>query len=427
MGKRSRRRGVRPEDEQPTAEATPDAAADADSEPGDPPEPPPSGRPQGDLRLRDAIGYAEEADILLHLYRWTVETGEVPRPNDWLPHEDWPHPDTVQHVFGSWERLISGTGIRDAPLLARLRELEEERADVEARAKRMEREEQRAADQRRQLDVARRRREDAQRERDEAERRAARLEAELEAAAGRATAAEARLHERREEAERAAEAGSGEVGEEWLRAHEATLAELESVRAHREELLGRVEALEDAAETDRRTIARLSALLGETPEEADAGEEGEGSEEDPRTVLEAVRLARESCPNLVFTDNAEESAADSPYRRPAEILDALRRIDRLAERYNEGAFGTSLSQAAQELGLTWKSGISETARTRYGQHYVVTHAGHRLELGPHVALGSGSGAGLIARIYLHVADGGGELDRGFYVGHVGRHLPDTTT
>jgi hypothetical protein len=50
-----------------------------------------------------------------------------------------------------------------------------------------------------------------------------------------------------------------------------------------------------------------------------------------------------------------------------------------------------------------------------------------MELGPHVAIGSGSGAGFIARIYLHVADGSGDVPRGLYVGHVGRHLPDTTT
>jgi hypothetical protein len=38
-----------------------------------------------------------------------------------------------------------------------------------------------------------------------------------------------------------------------------------------------------------------------------------------------------------------------------------------------------------------------------------------------VALGSGSGAGFVARIYLWAEDG--EM----VVGHVGRHLPDTTT
>jgi hypothetical protein len=60
--------------------------------------------------------------------------------------------------------------------------------------------------------------------------------------------------------------------------------------------------------------------------------------------------------------------------------------------------------------------------------YTATVDGRRVDLGPHVALGSGSGAGFIARIYLHVADGNDpEVPRGIYVAVVGRHLPDTTT
>jgi hypothetical protein len=97
-----------------------------------------------------------------------------------------------------------------------------------------------------------------------------------------------------------------------------------------------------------------------------------------------------------------------------------------AVRRPEG-FGRSLGQAADELGLTWRQNVSELARSRKPHAYTVVHDGERLELGPHVAIGSGSGAGFIARIYLHVADGSGNVPRGLYVGHVGRHLPDTTT
>ena len=89
--------------------------------------------------------------------------------------------------------------------------------------------------------------------------------------------------------------------------------------------------------------------------------------------------------------------------------------------------GVSLGQAAQEAGLSWRAGVSELARTRWAKHYVVTHDGHQLDLGAHLALGSGSGAGFVARVYLHLADGNGGVPRGIYVGHVGRHLPDTTT
>ena len=104
------------------------------------------------------------------------------------------------------------------------------------------------------------------------------------------------------------------------------------------------------------------------------------------------------------------------------------RLDELAALYADpDGFGRSLSQAADELGLTWRQNVSELARSRKPHAYSVMHDGERLELGPHVAIGSGSGAGFIARVYLHVADGSGDVPRGLYVGHVGRHLPDTTT
>jgi hypothetical protein len=215
-----------------------------------------------------------------------------------------------------------------------------------------------------------------------------------------------------------------EASEEWLAAHEAALAELESVRQHREDLQRRIEALEEAAARDRQAIAELSAALGDRAPEA---VEETAAEEDPKSVLEAVRLAAETCTHLTFTESAFDSAADSPYRRPGEILETLRKLDELGERFAAGQMGVSLGQAAQEAGLTWRAGVSELARTRWAKHYVVTHEGHQLDLGPHIALGSGSGAGLIARVYLHVADGGGDVPRGIYVGHVGRHLPDTTT
>jgi hypothetical protein len=110
------------------------------------------------------------------------------------------------------------------------------------------------------------------------------------------------------------------------------------------------------------------------------------------------------------------------------VLDTLMRLDELAALYADPeGFGRSLSQAADELGLKWRQNVSELARSRNPHAYSVMHEGERLEVGPHVAIGSGSGAGFIARVYLHVADGSGNVPRGLYVGHVGRHLPDTTT
>jgi hypothetical protein len=374
------------------------------------------------------MDYVEEADHLLALFRWTLLTGDIPRPEDWLAREDWPHPDQVGNVFGSWNRFVEYSGLRDAPPLLRKRAQDEREARLEGRARQLEREEKRAADLRRQLDVARRKRDEAQALRDEQARQVSELERRAAAAESRADEVARSLAERRESAERTAvERSFDEPGDDWLRAHEATLAELEQVRGHRDALLLEVEALQADTARQRQAIAELSAALGGSaepePEQPQAT-----AEEEPTSVLEAVRIARETLSHLTFTESAEESAADSPFRRPVEILDTLRKLDRLGELYADPAgFGASLLQAATELGLQWRTGVSELARNRWPNAYTVTYDGHALELGPHIAIGSGSGAGFVARIYLHVADGSGGVPRGLYVGHVGRHLPDTTT
>jgi hypothetical protein len=387
------------------------------------------GRPKADPRLREVSLLVEEADYLAHLYRWIVLVGEVPSAQDWLKTEDWPHPDVVVEVFGSWDRFLGAAEVPDSPLLARLREAERRTRDMDARERSLEKELSRVEDLRRQAETARRRREAAEAERDEEVRRGVRLEAEVARAEARAATAESRLAERRHEAAHtAAESAAGEPSDEWLTAHEALLGELEAVRAHREDLLRQVEELREGAERDRQAIARLSTALAEAGGRPPEDEAGAGAGEPPASVLEAVERAADRFEHLTFTNSAFESAADSPFRRPADILDALERLDRLGALYSDpSGFGTSLAEAATGLGLTWRSDVSELARNRHPDRYTVTHDGARLELGPHVAIGSGSGAGFIARIYLHVADGSGEVPRGLYIGHVGRHLPDTTT
>ena len=418
MGKRSRRRGEQTE----PLEA---------SEPRE--EPAPEGAPgplRPDGRLREVALLVEEADYLLALYRWIVLTGDVPRAQDWLRREEWPHPDYVIDVYGSWEKFLQHAEIPTSPLLARVREADGERKSVAARQQQAERDLARVEDLRRQVETAKRRREAADTERTELSARAERLAGQLERAEARAAAAEAHLAERRQHAESAV-GTRGEASDEWLAAHEALLDELDTVRAHREELLRQVEELREAAAQDAKAIAHLSTTLGEAAaaiEVNGAAAAPQEPQEPPATVAEAVERAAAQAQHLVFTRAAHEAAADSPYRRPADVLDTLMRLDELAALYADPeGFGRSLSQAADELGLTWRQNVSGVARSRNPHAYSVVHDGERLELGPHVAIGSGSGAGFIARVYLHVADGSGNVPRGLYVGHVGRHLPDTTT
>ena len=112
-------------------------------------------------------------------------------------------------------------------------------------------------------------------------------------------------------------------------------------------------------------------------------------------MLEAVERAAATATHLRFAPRAFETAADAPFRRPGLVLRALRQLDGLAGRFAAGDMGMSLSQAAPEVGITqWKNGVSELARTRWRDEYLVTIDGQEVELGPHIALGSGSGRGL---------------------------------
>lgn len=430
MGKRARRKGIEPDDSVrelaglgPATPGKPEpAAADATDD---------AVALEPDGRLREVSLLVEEVDYVYQLYRWIILTGSVPKAQEWLKKEPWPHPDYVIDVFGSWEKFLAHAHVTTSPLLARLRAADAAEKDVAAGRKQVEKELARVEDLRRQVQTARLAREAAETERGDERTRADRLQRALDAAEARAAAAEARLHERTAALDAASAAGPDTAADERA----AALAdELDAVRAHREELLRQAEELREQAVQDAKTINRLSTVLAE---QGDAGAAADGAgdpaapdaeADPPATVAEAVERAAATAQALRFTDDAFTSAADSPYRRPAEILDTLRVLDELAVLHADpDGFGRSLTQAATERGLTYKHDVSETARSRHPHEYSTTVDGHRVDLGPHVALGSGSGAGFIARIYLHVADGSGDVPRGMYVGHVGRHLPDTTT
>src|SRR3954451_13524814 len=95
------------------------------------------GSPPGDIRLRQAMDYVEEADMLLALFRWTVLTGDLPRPEDWLPRDDWPHPDAVGNVFGNWNKFLEYGGVKDAPPVLRKRSLDEREARLAGQARQL--------------------------------------------------------------------------------------------------------------------------------------------------------------------------------------------------------------------------------------------------------------------------------------------------
>lgn len=189
----------------------------------------------------------------------------------------------------------------------------------------------------------------------------------------------------------------------------------------REELAEENQTLHREIQQLQYEVRDLQLRLEQAPLAADA------ELPEPKTVLEAVRLAADRCQHLRFADAAFESAEDSPFRRPQVVLDTLLALDAVSAEYERGDTGRSMQDAAESLGLRWASSLSELTLKRYSRHYVFRFEGQEFSMGPHVALGSGSGAGKIARIYLAAHGGDDQIRRGLIVGHVGRHLPDSTT
>ena len=55
--------------------------------------------------------YLAAAEIIAELYRWTALTGSPPAERDWMRDKQWPHPDVVVDLFGSWDDAIRDSGL----------------------------------------------------------------------------------------------------------------------------------------------------------------------------------------------------------------------------------------------------------------------------------------------------------------------------
>jgi hypothetical protein len=378
----------------------------------------------------DARDQIDRLELLLAYYRWTVLTGTTPLPEDWEASEDWPHPDVADALFGSWDGLVDSSRIEDGLLIELVDKALDAHAKLKARGEELDRRSRamddvsvKGAELRRQAELAAQRRDETIGRAQEAEGARDRALAENQRLRERLASLEDRLATEQPEAE-----APPPDFDEWLQGFEQQLAAQAATEAARDELHQRLEELASERERDRQTIAELSRLLAAADTEQDGAAEEAAAEEPPNTVLEAVERAADEAQHLRFAPRAFESAADSPFRRPGLVLKTLRLLEQLAAKFESGDMGMSLSQAAAQLGITqYKANVSELARTRYEKDYTFTFEGRDLLVGPHVGLGSGSGAAFVARIYLHAHEGGDGLDRGLIVAVVGRHLPDTTT
>jgi predicted nucleic acid-binding Zn-ribbon protein len=369
--------------------------------------------------------------ILLETYRWTVLHGEAPYDKVWDSRDGYPSTRDVVKAFGTWENLWELAGLYDSyhlraldaadeeyeQVLEERKALREDRLKAQREASRARKEAERLEDRLREM---RRQVDKAKEKADGATDALAAERARAERAERRAQDAERAVARRPAAAAEPVPAGGGDAEREA-----ELLEELAGSERFADALTDQLHEAHDRIAEREREIGELRRALGRVGAEDEAPAGAEAPE--PATVLEAVELARDRCPHLVFAPRALESAADSPFGRPALILENLERLDDLAARYLEGDIGGKVSELAFTLGLNWRGGISERTRTRHGKEYSFAYEGRTFELGPHVRIGSGQGAGAIARIYLALHPGDAELPRSVIVGHVGRHLPDSTT
>lgn len=382
--------------------------------------------PESDAPYYSPAGtYLVAAEIIAEMYRWTALTGAPPTERDWLRDKQWPHPDVVVDLFGSWEDAM-----RDAALDAYEPppRADADTEEVRARLAGLERELQ-AERQSHERELRAARRTAARLEESE---RQARVDSERAAQIAKAARAEA-VRARAETVEGhlspdAAEASGSGMGAPAER--ESITPEPEALVERVIELEATVEALSEEKERLRRALGMVREAMGDSSGDApaDGAAEAAAAEAgDPTSVLEAVQMAADRVERLVLLPDAFESAEDSPFRRPQLVLDALLKLDELAGLYAQpGGVGESIGSVARKLGLDWIPDTTDWGGPR-GRHYEVKWKGRKFRLGPHIRLGTGAGAGSTARVYGFFYDGDDEQPRTFVVGHVGRHLPDSTT
>jgi hypothetical protein len=142
----------------------------------------------------------------------------------------------------------------------------------------------------------------------------------------------------------------------------------------------------------------------------------------PGSVLEAVLIAAESCPHLVFLPEAFTSATASTYQSPVQVLADLRAIEQVGQLWSADHVPGGLVPAfVTQLGSAFRGGISNHAAQQFGTDYEREYQGQRVTLGPHVARGRGPAASIL-RLYWYTDT----ARRCFVIGHVGRKLRDAS-
>jgi PII-like signaling protein len=197
---------------------------------------------------------------------------------------------------------------------------------------------------------------------------------------------------------------------------------------HIEQLESTIDELEAAlADADRR-LAEQRAQLEQKGGQLDelilrnvSLEMQAGNTANTRAVAsmtEALRLAREHCPFLVFHERAIESGEGLEGPEPVSVLQDLVRLNAVARAWMSGEItGTSIKLACRQMGLDFVPDISATARQKYEEDYLIDWRGKIVRAEAHLRRGKKSH---LVRTHLYFDSETQQV----VVAYIGRHLRD---
>jgi hypothetical protein len=204
---------------------------------------------------------------------------------------------------------------------------------------------------------------------------------------------------------------------------EMAFKEIDKLTAENEELGAEVADMKARLRWSAKQIARLRYHASTV---ADAEEVGVPVPAfDPATVAEAVQYAAQVYDEqLFFLPKAFETAQDSQYRHPSEVLRVLDGLADVAATMATGTLGMSICDALRERNIDYRSAISDTTSKRLRQQFKFRHGNRQYRCEEHICLGGTYDPVDCLRIYFTTKQ---MIDGKIVIAHVGRHLNVMTT
>jgi hypothetical protein len=135
-------------------------------------------------------------------------------------------------------------------------------------------------------------------------------------------------------------------------------------------------------------------------------------------MKEALRLAQEHCPHLIFHERALESGEHLEGPEPVSVLQDLIRLNEVARAWRAGEIsGTSIVLACRQMGLDFAPRISDNARQKFEEDYLITWRGNTVRAEAHLRRGRKAH---LVRIHVYFDQDTQEV----VVAYIGRHLRD---